>query len=151
MQTPRLRRILREVKGLGRVRPRLRSVRLVLAASLVLVALLVNVAGAVNGGRLDPTFGSDGTRVVNLGGTEGGFGLAVQPDGNLVLVGVQQPSPGENAKAIVVRLTPDGSLDPAFGNGGVVVVPSAGGYAVALQKTGRSLSAVRARAPVLRS
>jgi len=125
------------MRGLVRVGLRVSSVRLVLVASVVLVAPLANIAGAVNGGRLDPTFGSSGTRVIDLGGAEGGFGLAVQPDGKVVLVGVQQPLPGENAKAIVVRLSPEGSLDPTFGNGGVVVVPSASGFAVALQPDGK--------------
>jgi uncharacterized delta-60 repeat protein len=126
---------MRGVVGVGL---RLRSGRLALFASVMVVALLANVAGAVNGGRLDATFGSGGTRVVDVGGTEAGFGLAVQPDGKLVLVGGQQPSsPGEAAKAIVVRLTPEGSLDPTFGSGGVVMVPCAAGFAVALQTDGK--------------
>jgi uncharacterized delta-60 repeat protein len=124
------------MRGLARSGLRLLSVRLTVVASVGLFALLANVAGAVDGGALDRTFGSAGAKVIDLGKTEGGFGLAVRPDGNLVLVGTQQ-SPGENAKAIVDRLAPDGTPDPAFGNGGVVVVPSFGAFSVALQNDGR--------------
>jgi uncharacterized delta-60 repeat protein len=106
----------------------------VLVLPLVLASLLASVAGAAGGGEFDPSFGSAGKKVVDLGRTEEAFDLVVQPDGKLVLAGSR-----DHAQALVIRLNPDGSPDSSFGNGGVVVVPVALGFAVALQADGKIL------------
>jgi uncharacterized delta-60 repeat protein len=73
-------------------------------------------------GSLDPSFGSGGI-VKGSGGTEG---IAVQPDGRIVVAAVGS----------VVRYLPDGSLDSSFGDGGRVAT-GFNAYAVALQPDGK--------------
>jgi uncharacterized delta-60 repeat protein len=107
---------------------------LVFVMPFALASLLVSAAGGAGGGQFDPSFGSGGKKVVDLGHTEEAFDLAVQPDGKLVLAGTR-----DHSQALVVRLNPDGSPDSSFGNGGVVVVPVALGFAVALQADGKIL------------
>ena len=73
-------------------------------------------------GSLDPTFGSGGRVVTNAGGV-GSYatGLALQPDGKLLVSGVLilVDAPADSS-FLVVRYLPDGSLDPSFGAGGIV-------------------------------
>ncbi|HXG08500.1 MAG TPA: hypothetical protein VNK04_01805 [Gemmataceae bacterium] len=75
-------------------------------------------------GFLDPTFGpggDDGDGVVTVdfqGGADGAFGLAIQPDGKIIAAGFAATGPTRDFA--LVRLNPDGSLDPTFGNGGKV-------------------------------
>src|SRR6476469_6378967 len=79
--------------------------------------LLVCAAPAVHAASLDPSFGTDGRVIVDLGGTRTATAgdIAVQPDGKLVVSGWIDGGFG------VVRLLPDGRLDPAFGIGGAAV------------------------------
>jgi uncharacterized delta-60 repeat protein len=68
-------------------------------------------------GSLDATFG-DGGLVAPVADAQGLMALALQPGGRIVSVGRNgEMGPGD---ATVVRLTADGSLDPAFGSGGIV-------------------------------
>ncbi|HEY5196561.1 MAG TPA: delta-60 repeat domain-containing protein [Solirubrobacteraceae bacterium] len=76
-------------------------------------------------GTLDPAFGAGGIEPVPVNLPDFGAGQILrQPDGRLVVVGGQQSS---NAvpfpHVVLVRLNPDGSLDPSFGAGGVDVTP----------------------------
>jgi uncharacterized delta-60 repeat protein len=66
-------------------------------------------------GALDTTFGSGGTVTTDFGGSDQANGVALQPDGKIVVVG---PLFG---KLGVARYNPDGSLDSTFGTGGKVV------------------------------
>lgn len=69
-------------------------------------------------GHLDPTFGTGGKVVLDFGATDEGIGgVAVQPDGRLVLIGGRSTTVG-STDLIAVRLTPNGQLDPTFGTGG---------------------------------
>jgi len=77
------------------------------------------------GGAPDGSFSGDGVAVVHF--TQGdafSYGLAIQPDGRIVVIGEVDPSPGVSNPAIV-RLRPGGALDPTFGKGGrrIVKVP----------------------------
>jgi uncharacterized delta-60 repeat protein len=69
-------------------------------------------------GSLDTEFGVLGRALIDLGGNDGVFALLVQPDGNLVAGGFSNIG-GIPAFALA-RYRPDGSLDPGFGNGGIV-------------------------------
>ena len=60
-------------------------------------------------GFLDPSFGQDGVALTP--GVRGSVAVAIQPDGSIVTA-------GDNSLA---RYLPDGTLDPAFGDGGTVV------------------------------
>ncbi len=91
-------------------RARRALVILVLAAVIPIVA--VSVAGA-DDGDLDPTFGTGGTVVSDFGGDEGARGVAVQPDGRIVVVGT-----GCGGDFLVARYNADGSPDASFGTNG---------------------------------
>jgi uncharacterized delta-60 repeat protein len=70
-------------------------------------------------GRVDTSFGTEGTVVIGPGGVPGGAvagALLQQPDGKLV---VSVPS----VPPRVVRVLPDGRLDATFGTGGTVATP----------------------------
>ncbi|HEV7643283.1 MAG TPA: hypothetical protein VGO50_05005 [Pyrinomonadaceae bacterium] len=69
-------------------------------------------------GSLDTTFGNNGqVYTLAIGGRA--YGLALQKDGKIVVVGYGIFSSAEYLT--IVRHNPDGSLDPSFGNGGIGV------------------------------
>lgn len=72
--------------------------------------------------------------------TDIGFGIDVQNDGKLVVVGEQ--SNGVNQDVILLRLTTDLGLDSSFGDGGMVTYNGTGndkdsGFGVAVQSDGK--------------
>jgi uncharacterized delta-60 repeat protein len=108
-------------------------------------------------GSLDATFAGDGSVTTDIGpGTglppgspifagvpfEAGHSLAVQPDGQILVVGYG-PTPLGGMDIVLVRYNADGSLDSTFGTGGIVTTgvsadPVADrGVAIALQADGR--------------
>jgi uncharacterized delta-60 repeat protein len=103
-------------------------------------------------GSLDQTFGEGGLKLIPLPGetTEGRVrDLVVQADGKVLLAGayVRQSLSLGNA---LVRLMPDGTLDPAFGSGGITLTPindpsldiaSGSAEAIAMQSDGRIVTA----------
>jgi len=106
-------------------------------------------AGALNG-ALDPTFDTDGQASVDGGGDDIARGVAVQPDGRIVIAGV---APGS---AAVWRLlsgggagATNGALDPSFDVDGAAEIDG-GGFAsagaVALQPDGKILVVGSAKA-----
>lgn len=80
------------------------------------------VARYNDNGSLDSTFGNGGFTKTDVGnGYEDGASDAVlQPDGKIVLAGAALPNSYDLDFALV-RYLPNGSPDPSFGNGGVVV------------------------------
>jgi uncharacterized delta-60 repeat protein len=88
-------------------------------------------------GSLDAAFGTNGTTTVDFGSIDDFANAAVlQPDGKIVVCGYSQ---GDEDIA-VVRLDPDGSLDPSFGSAGKATAGfgvATFGNAVALQANGR--------------
>jgi uncharacterized delta-60 repeat protein len=93
----------------------------------------------------DPTFGG-GTAVVtvDLGGFDLLDGIAVQPDGKILLAGSTDATGTEDMA--VVRLNADGSLDNSFGQGGKVFIDLGGddyAHAMALQPDGKIILAGR--------
>jgi uncharacterized delta-60 repeat protein len=92
-------------------------------------------------GKGDPTFGRGGVTV--LRGIRAGCAscplAAVASDGAVVLAA--SSGSASAGQFTVVRVTPDGGLDPAFGQGGVAIVPGGGiARAVALQPDGTILA-----------
>jgi len=77
-------------------------------------------------GSLDPGFGLGGIVVTDLGGDDRANAVAVQPDGAILVGGSGWVNTGAEEFGLV-RYLPDGSLDPSFGNGGVVVTDFRGG------------------------
>jgi uncharacterized delta-60 repeat protein len=85
---------------------------------------------------LDPTFGTGGK--VIQGGVPFGA-VAVQTDGRVLVAGTAAVPGQLYAAFAVARLNADGSLDTGFGNGGVAVVPPAGGLSGAGSETPAAL------------
>jgi uncharacterized delta-60 repeat protein len=94
-------------------------------------------------GSLDTSFGTGGIVTTAAGAAqELGFGVALQPDGRIVVAGGNfTPDSGPNIA--VLRYNADGTLDATFGNGGIVTTSIAAGLgsevalSVALQPDGR--------------
>jgi uncharacterized delta-60 repeat protein len=75
-------------------------------------------------GSLDSTFGTSGKTTTLISSTSKGVqvrAISQQPDGKLVVVGDESLGNGIY-QGIVVRYNADGSLDTAFGNGGIVTI-----------------------------
>jgi uncharacterized delta-60 repeat protein len=92
-------------------------------------------------GSLDPAFGADGTVTAALDpGGDGVSAIALQPDGKIVAAGsvVHDNWP---VAIVAARFNADGSLDPSFGSGGIVITtfgdPTAEGNDVVLQADGK--------------
>lgn len=76
-------------------------------------------------GTLDTTFGTDGGGSFDPQGIP--WAVMVQPDGKiLIATGTDENYPDMDFK--VIRLNPDGTLDPAFADGGVASIDIAGDY-----------------------
>jgi len=72
-------------------------------------------------GLKDATFGYNGNVTTSIGsGAAVARGVAVRPDGRIVVAG--WTATGAVTKAFVMRYLPDGTVDPAFGVGGHVLV-----------------------------
>ncbi len=75
-------------------------------------------------GSLDTTFGLDGKVVTSFNHEAGLRSIAIQPDGKIVAVGTS--GHGTDNGFTSVRYKTDGSPDPTFGIGGIVVTQVAG-------------------------
>ncbi|MFJ4651285.1 hypothetical protein ACIP5Y_08415 [Nocardia sp. NPDC088792] len=101
----------------------------------------IAIARYTTDGKLDSGFGTGGQISQDLGTkADHGNGVAIQPDGRIIVVGsTQDPSQGDNFA--VLRYTTDGKLDPAFGVGGKVSTDFGGksdiAKAVAVQSDGK--------------
>jgi uncharacterized delta-60 repeat protein len=105
------------------------------------------VARFTSSGGLDPSFGAGGlVKGPAISGTADagsiGRGVAIQPDGKIVVVGKNTSSDGFARDGLLVeRFNSNGSLDTSFGAGGVVNLLTGtsfgDGYAVAVQPDGR--------------
>ena len=93
-------------------------------------------------GSLDRGFGEnhDGTTVTPYATGAGGYGLALQPDGRIVVAGGALQRNGKWNFG-VARYTRGGSLDESFGSGGVVATRLSPGqdlaYGVVIQRNGK--------------
>ena len=90
-------------------------------------------------GSLDPTFGGDG-QVTVTGSFVDVQAVALQPDGKLVIAGTSQTGSFATRNFFLVRMLPNGALDPSFDGDGIVIsdfgsVESA--YSVIVQDDGR--------------
>jgi uncharacterized delta-60 repeat protein len=108
--------------------------------ALIFCGLLVAVpAASAAPGDLDPSFGSGGmVKLLESEEESYGEGIAVQPDGKVVIAGE------EKGNAVVLRLLADGQLDPSFGSGGKVTTTVAGSsefQSVAIQPDGKIVAA----------
>src|SRR5215471_6173962 len=100
----------------------MRRVCITLVGLMCLALLGVRAPDAANGaskvGSLDPTFGIGGVTTTDFAGNVDVVrGLALQPDGGLVVGGITTKvvSGITNQNFGLARYRPDGSLDPTFG------------------------------------
>lgn len=104
-------------------------------------ALRVNT----NGSR-DAAFGSNGAVVTDItADSDAASGGVLQPDGKIIAVGYSYVNGNfATSDAAMVRYNRDGSLDPSFGDGGIVRTPA--GFALggaALQPDGKIVVATK--------
>lgn len=96
-----------------------------------------------NDGSKDVFFGEEGTVNTTIGTYAAGNSLAVQPNGKILLAG--NSSDGiDTVKIALTRYDADGSLDIAFGNGGIITTPIglyASANGLALQADGKIVTA----------
>lgn len=72
-------------------------------------------------GTLDPTFDGDGIVIQDIFGDFDFLGdVLLQADGKIVAVGATKAGAVDPFQIALVRYNPNGSLDPTFGNGGIV-------------------------------
>jgi uncharacterized delta-60 repeat protein len=94
-------------------------------------------------GSLDASFGDGGKAIQDVapGGASKLTALAVQADGGIVAAGVFARNEEDSADIGLMRVMPDGALDPSFGSGGVVTTDISGANdganAMALQADGK--------------
>lgn len=86
----------------------------------------VAVARFTRKGAPDPTFGDGGIVTTAVQGYQRAFGwrCIVQPNGKVVVAG--SADAGNGGDFLVLRYLEDGSLDPSFGEGGVVTLDNDG-------------------------
>jgi uncharacterized delta-60 repeat protein len=94
--------------------------------------------------QLDSSFGVGGKRTVDVGGPsweDEPFDIVQQPDGKYIIAGKAMNQKTGNFDWTIIRFNADGSLDPTFGWGGVVLTDFYGGHdeaiALALQPDGK--------------
>ncbi|MBS1583713.1 MAG: T9SS type A sorting domain-containing protein [Bacteroidetes bacterium] len=83
-------------------------------------------------GTPDMDFGNNGVVLSDGGGLhEDAHGLALQPDGHIVVAGTRSTSPQGTGSIVLVRYDATGAPDPDFGNDGVVVTSLPTGWSAA--------------------
>lgn len=86
-------------------------------------------------GTIDDSFDFDGRKEIDFGATASASGVAVQPDGRVVVAGTVA-----SGGIAVARLSPEGAFDPGFAGDGTTVFDAGSddsGDALALQANGR--------------
>ncbi len=110
--------------------------------ALLTAQVILSPPASANPGDLDPTFGTNGQALADLGSAslDAGRGIAIQPDGKLVVAGSSDAA--GNFDFAVVRFNTTGSLDASFGSGGKVLTDFGAAsddeaHAVAIQPDGK--------------
>lgn len=90
--------------------------------SFVLIAFGISASVFGAAGDFDPSFGSGGKVFATVPGMNPAQGMALQPDGKIVIVGSTVGADSTQDFA-VIRLNADGSTDTSFGTNGLVAIP----------------------------
>lgn len=100
--------------------------KILVAGSSATTAADFLLARYTSAGALDTSFGSGGIVTTSFGsGHDDAYGMALQSDGRIVLVG--RTANGATFDWAAARYTVTGDLDTTFGSGGKVVTPGNGG------------------------
>ena len=146
--TRKLGRALKGAVGMDRSRGlawRMKPTKAGLRVALVLVFIAAFAATALAApGDLDSAFGSGGTVTTSLGvGSDKAVAVAIQLDGKLVVGGYSNN--GTSDDFAIARYNTNGTLDAAFGSGGIVTTSFGGGtdhvHAIAIQGDGKIVAA----------
>lgn len=103
------------------------SIRPTLTATLILSSLAGTALA--RDGDLDPTFGTGGYTVVDFGSFSTAYGMAIAPDGKVVLGGVVDSGAATGFDFAVARLDRDGHPDTSFSFDGKTTVAVGAGAA----------------------
>ncbi len=99
--------------------------KITLKPIIMIVAFCLIESANAQIGEIDPSFSSDG--IVNIdiaSGWQQGYGIAIQPDGKIVLAGNHDN--GTDSDGLVCRLNADGSLDNSFSGDGTALIDLSG-------------------------
>ncbi|MFC9672858.1 calcium-binding protein [Streptomyces sp. NPDC056949] len=125
------------------------------AAAATGLALVLTAPGAALAapGDLDPGFDGDGKVVTDFGGYDESRDMALQADGKIVTVGINEPPQGGAADFALARYNTNGSLDTTFDGDGLVLTDVSGGdediaNGVAVQPDGKIVAVGRTVDPV---
>jgi uncharacterized delta-60 repeat protein len=94
----------------------------------VLVLLAFVAAVAAGDGAPDPSFGQGGSLSIAPQRFSAAIGVAVDGQGRTLVGTMLEDGSMLRTQAAVLRLLPDGSLDPAFGSGGVATITAPAPY-----------------------
>jgi uncharacterized delta-60 repeat protein len=75
---------------------------------------------------VDSSFGDAGIATLNARGVDNGFGLALQSDGKMDIVGDTRPISSGQKDAVIFQLLPNGRPDASFNGTGQVVLSNPG-------------------------
>lgn len=126
----------------GTARPSINAVQ-----NILVVRYLVD-------GSLDPTFGTGGHTLVvaPFGNTSYAHDVVIAPDGGILVCGFSDLDDSGDTEVLVVKLLPDGTLDPSFGIGGLApqyignTNINSKAHGLAVQSDGRIIVATEGRA-----
>ncbi|WP_329570964.1 calcium-binding protein [Streptomyces sp. NBC_01361] len=125
------------------------------AAAATGLALVLTAPGAALAapGDLDPGFDGDGRVVTDFGGYDESRDMALQADGKIVTVGLNNSPQGDAADFTLARYNTNGSLDAGFDGDGLVLTDVSGGdediaNGVAVQPDGKIVVVGRSGDPV---
>ena len=120
----------------------------------ILSAVIFSIASTVNAvGVFDRNFGTNGRISTNVGNPAQANAVVIQPDGKILALGIV--GNGGSQDTVLVRYNSNGSLDPSFGNGGIVVAAlspfSESANDLALQSDGKIIVVGNIYSPVAQS
>lgn len=94
-------------------------------------------------GRLDAGFGQNGRVVTRVQQKDSANAAALLRDGSLLVAGQASPGDYRETRWLLARYRPDGSLDPRFGSGGILLPPLEAGsaaYSLLVRREGTVLA-----------
>jgi uncharacterized delta-60 repeat protein len=119
--------------------------RIVVLAENLDESSTVALYGLDRDGQIDTSFGNGGIALFDTGMREYSRELQILPDNRVVVAGLAVDDRAGKTVSFLLRLLPDGSFDPSFGTGGLVLTEFSGGdgtaWAVAIQGDGRIVTA----------